>query len=523
MENMLSNDKKHPVFEKGSPSSEFLQIGNFCVNYLDGLLLMLIHNSLENSSHKLLIERERTVRHTFQFQIEKSFLSFKSTHKARLQNSANSDWFLLELDGKSSAKIQNEIKKISAKFQQQYNKNISNLNKRLKHLIYRSDNSESDNPLSPNILIKAFLASIETLNFTIKDSLALLSEFDELLSKQLGIFYDQVDLGLYYLDVLPELTDPVLYNPVALKKELVEPKAKSKPEKKVSAKVNKNKKEAANRKKLELISELKQQQIKLDKTNRQVILETINSITSGLSVEIDTLHFFYDDWQVLLYHLYRKTGFNSDAFNQAVNIAGMLAYSLSDTATTATEFPPFSYKSLLKSIEKGLVALNYSDEHRHRVRQQLIKEYKKVKRSTKRKLQSKHHFDPLATLNHFPKLVSQNTLRIEKRLGNNSQNTEMKTIEEIVSRLNIGGWIEVRVNDSSKYTRAKLLSIKANRKANDPLYTFANQRGHIVMKEGYIDLCQKFSKGLVKSLGSSSPNTVASSLKRLSFINPLDS
>ena len=92
---MIPALQQFPRFEKGSPSTEYQQIINFCVNYLEGMLVGLIHMDIpiELEAHaseikllqQRLISRERTVRHAFQFQIEKYFSDFKSISRTRLR------------------------------------------------------------------------------------------------------------------------------------------------------------------------------------------------------------------------------------------------------------------------------------------------------------------------------------------------------------------------------------------------------------------------------------------------------
>lgn len=116
---MASENEHYPRFKKGSPSAHYLQISNFSVNYLEALLVNLMHlelpAQLEKSSHsyevlqKHLLKRERTVRHAFQFQIEKLFSDFKLIRRTRLNANRASDWLSLGLAGQNSSHVQNSI------------------------------------------------------------------------------------------------------------------------------------------------------------------------------------------------------------------------------------------------------------------------------------------------------------------------------------------------------------------------------------------------------------------------------
>ena len=72
---MIAALQQFPRFDKGSPSSEYQQIINFCVNYLEGMLVGLIHMEIPSDIEQhadiikplqqRLLSRERTVRHAF--------------------------------------------------------------------------------------------------------------------------------------------------------------------------------------------------------------------------------------------------------------------------------------------------------------------------------------------------------------------------------------------------------------------------------------------------------------------------
>ncbi len=218
---MIPALKQYPRFEKGSPSSEYQQIINFCTNYLEGLLISLIHQEIdvESFDHPQQIEtlqhrmsqRERTLRHAFQFQIEKSFADFKTSGRPRLRLNQITGHAIPGLSSHKAAQIQPAISRIALHHQQKHQITLNNTAIRLKTLVHRSDRSDQDNPISPLNLCNAFQACLDTLNLPVNNNLLLLQLFDATLESQLENFYQQIDLGLYYLDIRPELTDPALF------------------------------------------------------------------------------------------------------------------------------------------------------------------------------------------------------------------------------------------------------------------------------------------------------------------------
>ncbi|MBC8212060.1 MAG: DUF1631 family protein [Gammaproteobacteria bacterium] len=220
---MIAAIKQFPKFIKGSPSSEFQQIINFSVNYLDGMLINLMHMEIpaELSTHQesittlqqQLLTRERTVRHTFQFQLEKFFADFKSCQRTRIRSHHPRDMLLRGLaTGQKASRIQDIIDTLSRKHQDIHNIQLDNTGRRLKTLVHRSDEIKDDNPLSPLKICQAFLASIETFNISSQKNRDLFLLLDYNLQHQLGNFYNQIDLGLYNLGILAELTDMALFD-----------------------------------------------------------------------------------------------------------------------------------------------------------------------------------------------------------------------------------------------------------------------------------------------------------------------
>jgi hypothetical protein len=218
---MIPALEHYPRFEKGSPSSEYQQIINFCTNYLEGMLVGLMHQevnagSIENPQQieklqQRMLARERTIRHAFQFQIEKYFTDFKSISRTRLRISRSDDNQIFGLSSHKAAQIYPAIQTLSRTLQQSHHSQLTNTSVRLKKLVHRSDGNSDDNPISPLKLYNAFQASIDTLGLTVQKNLTLLQLFDLTLKNQLENFYQQIDLGFYYLDILPGLTDPDLF------------------------------------------------------------------------------------------------------------------------------------------------------------------------------------------------------------------------------------------------------------------------------------------------------------------------
>jgi len=218
---MIPALKQYPRFDKGSPSTEYRQIMNFCVNYLEGMLVSLMHMDIPEDSQnhvktiqslqQKLLSRERTIRHAFQFQVEKYFSDFKSISRSRLRVNYTGNYQSSMMPEQKLTGIQDDIATISNKHLNSHKTQLQNIGIRLKTLVHRSDDNNDDNPISPLNLCNGFLASIETLNFSTLKNRYLIELFDHCLVSQLGNFYNQIDLGFYYLNILTELTDHALF------------------------------------------------------------------------------------------------------------------------------------------------------------------------------------------------------------------------------------------------------------------------------------------------------------------------
>ena len=218
---MIPALEQFPRFEKGSPSSEYQQIINFCANYLEGMLVGLMHQEVDDEPienpqqlkqlQQRMLARERTIRHAFQFQIEKYFADFKSISRTRLRINRSDNSQILGLSNHKAAQIYPVLQTLSQQHQHAHDSQLNNSSTRLKKLVHRSDGNSDDNPISPLNLFNAFQASIDALGLSVQKNLALLRLFDFTLQNQLENFYQQIDLGFYYLDILPELTDPSLF------------------------------------------------------------------------------------------------------------------------------------------------------------------------------------------------------------------------------------------------------------------------------------------------------------------------
>lgn len=671
---------QYPSFEAGSPSGQYQQVSNFCVNYLEGLLVSLMHSELPSSLEKdvesyvvlqqALQKRERTIRHAFQFRIEKHFADFKSISRTRLHANRSSDWLTLGLAGQNSSRVQSIIEDISDKYRKRHDGRLLNLDKRLKTLVHRNDENCDDNPLFPGKLCDAFQASIETLNLTSLKTRQLFELFDYVLSTHLDQFYVQIDLGMYFLGVLPELTDPGLLLPsteevdVATseidgpveKDELIlahgeEPTIPTfiissdedeiGPEETVttdkdnyqqaiqtllqnfkSATINGSLKytqqftqlledlkpytssrkhneiskfsgfytnlldntllsvplkiqlsrmssalldlvmvdpfffrssnhpvndflhsiidyeirfhhqdheiaelsdlidevlllkdpalsdfqpiisryESFKQQALENMALAKEQQQKADQQLKADILGLVNEITERLMVENATLEFFYDDWQLLLLQVARNLGIESNEYKQSVEITRMLAWSLDEQKPENEDYSRYSYASLLKAIDKGLTSLQFSSEHRHRVRKQLLKEFKKIQGKSDAIVFTGQPRKPASNLSHFSNMVGLNSFQISglqparPRAQFNDKSTGFS------SKLEIGAWVDVKEDKRKSGKRAKLKWRSADRS----LFIFVDQRGHKVLECDRLTLESKVEDGQVKLLSNPS-------------------
>lgn len=680
---------QYPRFEAGSPSSQYQQISNFCVNYLEGLLVSLMHSdlplTLEKDTEgyvvlqKALLKRERTIRHAFQFRIEKHFADFKSISRTRLHANRSSDWLTLGLAGQNSSRVQSIIEDISAKHRKSHDTRLVNLDKRLKTLVHRTDDNCDDNPLFPVKLCDAFQASIETLNLTSLKTRQLFELFDHVLSTHLDQFYTQIDLGMYFLGVLPELTDPLLLvepteQPVISAGETDEPvneeevseilpEITAEPVLTISAgdsaiistapepmqedaqlkalqsllqnfksstingslkyaqqftqllhdiepyisprKLNELTKfssfytnllnntllsvplkiqlsrlssalfelvmvdpfffrssnhpvndflhsiidyeirchhqdheiaevsdlidevlllkdpslsdfqsiisryEVFKQQALENMALEKERQQKDDQQLKSDILELINVITQRLQVETATLEFFYDDWQLLLLQVARNLNKDSSEFKQSVEIARMLAWSLDEQKPENEEYSRYSYASLLKAIDKGLTSLQYSSEHRHRVRKQLLNEFKQINKKSGSTVFTGDPRKPASNLSHFSKMVGLNSFQISGLQPARPRAQFNGKSDGFSSKLEIGAWVDVKQHKSKTGKRAKLKWRSADRS----LFIFVDQRGHKVLECDRQTLEHKAEEGEVKLL--SNPSLLSRSRPKL--------
>ncbi len=661
---MASTNDQYPVFEKGSPSAQYQQISNFCVNYLEGLLVNLMHMELPDPMHaeldvyqaiqQKLLNRERTVRHAFQFQIEKRFSEFKSIRRTRLHSSRSSDWLSFGLAGHNSSKLQQHIENITDKYERRFDRQLLTHAKRLKTLVHRTDDAQDDNPLSPVSLCNAFVASIEALNLTTNKTCQLFELLDWVLENQLHDFYIQIDLGLYYLDILPELTDPKLFNepvetdsPGCQKDELSEEEEAQ--EQALLLFVNcqlKNRKKLVTKKdqareqakqhlfslreatlsgtleyarefesflqnidglmvgnqcaeilkftqfytrlldnpllskplKLQLsrlsypllemvlkdpfffrssshpvndfiqsiidfeiryqhqqeslatlesilddlleidkpvlsdflpfilqyedfksaqIEHIKQLKEIADEALKKNLLEQVNDMTRSLVVSSETLAFFYDDWQLLLLQLARKIGHDSNEFNQAIEIARMLAWSLDENRDTSNKrYKKQSFTQLLKAIDKGLNAVNFSSEHRHRVRKQLVKDFKENNESTQVTIFDSQATRPSDSISQFSTTIINRTSQLSD-IKIRSTMVKPNTENTIAAQdMEMGTWVEITLDKYQKPKRAKLKW----KSADNNQFVFVDQRGHKIKQSCQEELDEDLSNGTVKLL-----------------------
>ena len=672
---MASSNDHYPRFTKGSPSAHYLQISNFSVNYLEALLVNLMHIDLPTqlekpapsyeALQKQLLTRERTVRHAFQFQIEKLFSDFKLIRRTRLNANRASDWLSLGLAGQSSSQVQHSIETIANKYQKQFDARLQTLLKRLKTLVHRTDEVMDDNPLSPLKLCHAFYASFEALNLTSMKTCQIFELFDHILDDQLGNFYIQMDLGMYYLDILPELTDPALFTtapeqtependetqfsepeldltPVNDREQILLINRILKTRKKVLEKKNQhlNKVEQqlqqfrqaiaedsfdyaslfiefqqniegiispqqhqeiqkftryfSNLLNNSLLSEpftrqlsrlscvlvemvmiepdffssishpvndfvqsiidfeirikhqgnslhrlsqiidslvslqnptvgdfkpsidayeqFKDEQINLliqqieeqkrhDKILKQEVLQQVNEITQSLVVDRETLSFFYDDWQILLLQIARKIGLESDEFTHSLEIARMLSWTLDENrADSHPEYSDLSFTSLLKAIDKGLNSMNFSSEHRNRTRKQLVKEFKQCNNRTSISVVSADQQHATNELSQFSMMISDKSSQLTDMNKRSTVAANAKEKTENADRMELGTWVEIKINTSKPYKRAKLKW----KSLDNSQFIFVDQRGHKVKQTLAYELERELAAGSIKVLNTPS-------------------
>ncbi len=668
----------YPVFEKGAPSAQYQQISNFCVNYTEGLLISLMHLEIDEEFtetpetykklQKKLQQRERTIRHAFQFQIEKLFSDFKAVRKTRLHANRASDWLTLGLTGQNASIVRASIEKSSAHLNSTYERQLASINERLKTLVHRSDTTQAENPLTPENLCNAFLSCIEALTFTSKQLSQLIGLYDRVLSLFLSDFYRQLDLGMYHLDILPELTDPQLFQEVVEDKnppqiftpDVEESPASEQPTADTSPAADEEKAKATdlklvladkapedsakNEKQLELNNKLEEfyaltkqgsldyallyasflhstkglfddrqrnevyrflnfythlldngrvsnslkiqlsrisqpllklvlvdpfffrssnhpvndfihsiidheirygntqspalllapvfdrllessnatlhdfqlaitdfeatreseathlQELKRDNEEeqqriRKEVLALINEITEKLVIKPEVLAFFYDDWQLMLLQIARKLGQKSTTFLQSVEIANMLAWSLDEHRQENTEYSKYSFTSLLKAIDKGLISLNYSAEHRNRTRKLLVGEFRSINHTSKDSVPV-----PKKTLGSFHSLdeFSFNINKFTPRLSdlNQIQADEDAAFIEFLDSLQIGCWVDIKEDRRGRFKRGKL-----KWKAQDnSRFIFIDQRGHKINESSLDQIKQYFTDDMIKVL-----------------------
>jgi hypothetical protein len=681
--------KSYPLFTKGSPSAQYQQISNFCVNYTESLLISLMYLEIDEEFsespetyiklQQKLQNRERTIRHAFQFQIEKLFSDFKTVRKTRLHANRASDWLAIGLTGQNASTVRASIETSSERLNIIYEKQLVTLNKRLKTLVHRTDNTYIENPVTPENLCNAFLSCIEAMSFTSKQLSQLIGLYDRVLSLFLADFYQQLDLGMYYLDILPELTDPVIFKENSAKVkppeiftpdneaesvvDLKETQSESADNEKadteqVSEDLLQNKPQAETSQYFPLVKIEEKQEVdykleefftltsqgsldyaqlfasfldstkglfeekqsrevfrflnffthlldnprlpkalkiqlsrisqpllrlvlvdpfffrssnhpvndfllsiidyeirygstkssavllsplfdhllesanltlddfyptihefevlketestrirslKLDNKQEQQkikdeVLELINQVTEKLEAEREVLSFFYDDWQLLLLQIARKIGQKSTAFIQSIEITRMLAWSLDENHEDNPEYSRYSFTSLLKAIDKGLISLNFSSEHRNRIRKLLVREFKKIKHardpivtSSRKLLNSFNSFDQFSdTVNKFSLNLTDIT---------HNQPIEDAALADFLNSLQYGSWVEIKEDRKSRFKRGKL-----KWKAQDnSRFIFIDQRGHKINESTLDQIKQYYADGMIKVLSKPLP------------------
>ncbi len=215
-----------PRFESLSPSGRYAELTDYCVDQLEGILLLMLDSDDPrfqpgSGEARDLLEtlgrRQRTLHNGFLFQLRKLFSDFKSIRPARIlprNPAAAASAGLFDTHG---SQVQPLIQGIDRTIRQRLEPRLRVLDLRMKYLVHRSDDGLDDNPLAPANLCNAFVAAIEPLGFNRSRSLPLLEAFGELLEQQLGDLYRECDRGLHELGIrfdLPfEETDPAALEP----------------------------------------------------------------------------------------------------------------------------------------------------------------------------------------------------------------------------------------------------------------------------------------------------------------------
>lgn len=214
---MKPDDYPAAEFERSTASAMYRQISNFSVRYLDVFLHHLIEDeSLERSVQPVLNQlksRKRSIRHGFQFQLEKNFNDWKSTGTLKIRRSLLFSDSPATPQGLARKNNTQQIVSLAAYLEKPWGDFLTRTNKRLKTLTYRRDSHYSDMPVSPISLCNAFNSSIDLMSFEADVRLHLLNYFSGLLEKQLESFYQQLEFGFHTLEILPELTDLQLLEP----------------------------------------------------------------------------------------------------------------------------------------------------------------------------------------------------------------------------------------------------------------------------------------------------------------------
>jgi len=125
------------------------------------------------------------------------------------------------------------------------------------------------------------------------------------------------------------------------------------------------------------------------------------------------------------------------------------------------EHPLISFKTLLKEIDISLDALNYSGEHRTRIRKQLVKEHKSV--------------NTPVDFKYFPSTTGQNFQHGEALAQDNTQPVPPQNAAHIqAGKLQRGDWVDIKRAEPNQFHRAKLQWVSADRQQ----YSFIKLHGH---------------------------------------------
>jgi len=190
-------------FESLSPSGRYNELAQYCVHHLSLWLDQMLEGEgirEDDISTPILLDRltrnQRTLRSSYQFQLQKLFSDFKAIRPARLyahQAAPQNAGGLFDTHGNH---IRPAIERIERQILQHLRPRLLQLDLRMKYLVHRSDDGLDDNPLRPGNLCNAFVSALETLKLPRERLLDLLEIYGRQIGHRLPAFCQQCDRAL---------------------------------------------------------------------------------------------------------------------------------------------------------------------------------------------------------------------------------------------------------------------------------------------------------------------------------------